>query len=264
MITMVINRHPKNTANMKIGVRYILATVLLLAAFGTCSAQTATIPIGGTLKLSGVAPGADNVYLFLTGANLPANGVKLDDISVPVVTGNPNTFVVVPVSSGTWEYAWDTSTAGGILDAGTYEIYAVTSPTGRKDLSSSDSYAIIAVSLTRPTITATTGSLSIQSQPPGASVLFDGTPAGTTPLDLVNLTPGNHTVNVSKAGFKPVSGNAGVVSGKDTNLSWTLEPEISPPSPSSSPSPMPTRAAGYSAVILALAFLIVAGHVRKN
>ncbi|MDD1714965.1 MAG: hypothetical protein LUQ61_06880, partial [Methanoregulaceae archaeon] len=37
-----------------------------------------SVPLGDTLYLSGSAPGADTVYLFLTGPNLPSNGVRLD------------------------------------------------------------------------------------------------------------------------------------------------------------------------------------------
>ena len=43
---------------------------------------------------------------------------------------------------------------------------------------------------------AATGSLHVRSTPPGARVLIDGTARGVTPLDLANLKPGRHEVEL--------------------------------------------------------------------
>jgi hypothetical protein len=211
-------------------------TILFLIGMGVlagllpAAAQSVTVPIGDTLPLSGLAPGADTVYLYLTGPNLPPNGVKLDDISVAVITGVPSTFVQVPVSAdGRWEYSWNTRTNGGVLDAGTYTVYVVTTPTGRLDLSGRDSYAVIAVTLTPPTLTAGfEGGLTITSEPSGAGVRVDGEPKGSTPLDLTNVSAGEHTVEIAKEGYVPAIVDATVDEGQNTMITQTLVLETTP------------------------------------
>ena len=205
-------------------------------------ASAVSIPIGDTLDLSGSAPGADTVYLFLTGPNLPANGVRLDDISVPVVTGVPSTFVSRPVAGdGYWEYSWITRTAGGVPDAGGYTVYVVTTPTGRRDLSGSDSFGFISVTLTRPTLTLLpSGGLTISSDPAGAGVLIDGEMKGTTPLELENVSPGTHTIGILKDGYQPVTENTTVKENETTTVGRTLEPLTSLPVTIPPTSPLPT------------------------
>ena len=200
---------------------------LLLTAI---PALAVTVPLGDTLPLSGSAPGADTVFLFLTGPNLPPDGVKLDDISVPVVTGVPSTFVQVPVdASGNWEYTWYTRTAGGLLDAGTYTIYVVTEPVGRRDLSRADGYATVSVTLTQPTLTILPGGISVSSEPSGAQVWVDGTPAGSTPLTLTNVTEGDHAVEIRKEGFEPVRENVTVTGGENATVESVLVPGTGTP-----------------------------------
>jgi hypothetical protein len=208
----------------------IMVGIAVLAGIPPAAAQVVSVAIGDTLPLSGTAPGADTVFLYLTGPNLPPNGVKLDDISVPVITGVPATFVEVPVTGdGTWEYSWNTRTSGGLLDTGVYTVFIVTSPTGRLDLSGRDSYTTLAVDLTRPTLTAGFGGgLTITSEPPGASVLVDGVPEGTTPLELANVSVGEHTVEIAKDGYMPAAVNATVADGENTTVTQTLVPETTP------------------------------------
>jgi hypothetical protein len=185
-----------------------------------------SVPLGDALELSGSAPGADTVYLFLTGPNLPSNGVRLDNIAVEVITGVPSTFVRIPVAGdGSWEYSWNTRTAGGMLDAGTYTLYVVTTPTGRQDLSGRDSYGLISITLTRPTLTILpSGGLTITSEPAGAVVLVDGEMKGTTPLQLTNMPPGNHTVGIVRDGYLPVSEDIAIQGNETINMGRTLEP----------------------------------------
>jgi hypothetical protein len=107
--------------------------------------------IGSTVPLAGAAPGKSYVYLFLTGPNLPAQGVRLDNPSVPAVTGESGTFVRRAVdSSGMWSYSWKTS---GRLDTGTYTVFAVDQPVNRYSLSDT-SYATYPVTLGRASVTA--------------------------------------------------------------------------------------------------------------
>jgi hypothetical protein len=237
----------------------VVAGLLLMAV----PATAVSVPLGDTLPLSGSAPGADTVYLFLTGPNLPANGVKLDDISVPVVTGVPSTFAQAPVDDdGNWEYTWYTRTAGGILDAGTYTVYVVTEPVGRKDLGGDVSFATIPVTLTRPTLTIFPGGITIRSEPSGAEVLVDGTPAGTTPLTMDNVTEGDHMVEVMKEGYEPVLENVTVTGGENASVETVLVPRTTPGIPAeTSPGTLPvtpTRIAfPLGALLLGLAVLVL-------
>ena len=49
---------------------------------------------------------------------------------------------------------------------------------------------------------AATGGLEIRSNPPGARITIDGQPRGTTPANIPNLTPGDHTVVLELGGRK--------------------------------------------------------------
>lgn len=237
---------------------FVPAALLLIAL----PAMAVTVPLGDTLPLSGSAPGADTVYLFLTGPNLPADGVKLDDISVPVVTGDPSTFVQAPVDpDGNWEYTWYTRTAGGLLDVGTYTVYVATEPVGRTDLSRADGYATISVTLTVPTLAILPGGITISSEPSGAEVWVDGTPAGTTPLELPNVTAGEHTVEVRKTGYEPIRENVTVTEGGNATVETVLigtTPGMPSGMPTGTPPVTPAPIAfPLAGLLLALAVLMV-------
>ena len=75
-------------------------------------------------------PAITNVYLYITGRNLDANGVNLET-KQPVVDGQTGTFSATEYDSekGTWEYKWET--ANGRFEPGTYTIYAVAELSGR-------------------------------------------------------------------------------------------------------------------------------------
>jgi len=116
---------------------YILC--ILVLAFGiwlispvmaesiSMTADRNTIYFGDTVTLSGINNETDNVYLFITGLNLPVAGGLL---TYPRMAVNP--YVVPPLfttadvnDDNTWEYKWQTSDIN--IDAGSYTIYAVTS-----------------------------------------------------------------------------------------------------------------------------------------
>ncbi len=64
------------------------------------------------------------------------------------------------------------------------------------------------------------GQLSVSSTPGGAQVLVDGhhNPAWLTPFDLAGLTPGQHLVSVSKAGYSTENRTIEVASGSKSFL----------------------------------------------
>ncbi|HJK07301.1 MAG TPA: hypothetical protein O0X77_01545, partial [Methanocorpusculum sp.] len=89
--------------------------------------------IGQEITLSGTNTDSNNVFLFITGPNLAADGINLkmveqkkDEASYAYMNNQP-----VSVNTDyTWEYKWDTSKCG--LDTGAYTIYATSMLTNGK------------------------------------------------------------------------------------------------------------------------------------
>ena len=77
-----------------------------------------------------------------------------------------------------------------------------------------------------------TGALSVETDPPGATVLLDGTAVGTTPLRAVQVAPGPHHVRAQAAGYLPaeerVTVEAGAASTLVLPLAVTPEPTRAP------------------------------------
>jgi hypothetical protein len=72
-------------------------------------------------------------------------------------------------------------------------------------------------------VAASTGSLSISSTPSGASIMIDGINTGSiTPCTIAGLTPGSHTVKLSKTYYKNKSGSAIVVADSTAGVNWAL------------------------------------------
>ncbi|HXH06516.1 MAG TPA: PEGA domain-containing protein [Vicinamibacterales bacterium] len=74
-----------------------------------------------------------------------------------------------------------------------------------------------------------TGGLAIASDPPGARVVIDGRPAGTTPLDVGGLAPGRYLVAVSARGTT-VQREVAVAGGVTTPVLFSLPREQGPAS----------------------------------
>ena len=81
------------------------------------------------------------------------------------------------------------------------------------------------------------GVLSISSNPAGAQVQVDGqsSSGGTTPFDLRNLVPGQHTVTVSKPGYAAETRTIDVASGSKSFMSVQLTPLTATVSANSDP-----------------------------
>jgi hypothetical protein len=212
--------------------RYLLliAAMLLLTgpAIGTPLISAA---LGDRVPLEGFAPGADEVYLFLTGPNLPVNGVRIDDISAPVVSGDPSSFTRTSVDDYRWEYTWYTRTKGGVLDAGTYTIFIVTKPVGRRELAGSE-YATIMVSLGSPgLVVLPPGGVTIRSSSQGGDSFPEGIVTGTTPLEFNTTPQGNPLSEKRMEGY--VSPDSAVVgtdgTPKQDDDPITIQPVTTPP-----------------------------------
>jgi hypothetical protein len=136
-------------------VSLLLGALVFIPAFSAAL----SVPLGDEIPLTGTSTGSQTVYLFLTGPNLPAGGVRLSD-GAPVVTGSSSSFTRVDVQTdNTWRYEWDTGGLGGIIDVGSYVVYVVDEPAGREDLAGKE-YATVSVSLTEPYLSVVTASPS--------------------------------------------------------------------------------------------------------
>ena len=82
--------------------------------------------------------------------------------------------------------------------------------------------ALQLVSAPAGTASATGAKLSISSSPDGADIEADGSFVGNTPSDI-QLTEGEHTISVSKSGFKTWQKKLKVSNGSSVHLNATLE-----------------------------------------
>lgn len=226
-------------------IRTICAGLVLFFLFVSSVAAAGTIQtyMGDTVRLSGYSYSSQTVYLFLTGPNLPADGVALDNVNFPTDNGG---FTPVSVDSNNhWEYDWGTGSLLGRLDAGTYTVWVVDSATTLPNLYNAE-YSTISVVLMNPGLgavtastspgtvlpgvvtiipTAAPGSMDISAVPDNASVVINGNYQGRTPLTVDNLSPGVYQVNFSRFNYYPLSATASVESGAITDVNATLRPE---------------------------------------
>ena len=206
----------------------LLMIGIALAGCAPAAAQIQTY-MGDVVPLSGYSYGGPYVYLFLTGPNLPPDGVALHNINLLASQGQ---FTRVDVDSdGHWQYKWATSDIGGKLDAGTYTIWVVDGPNDRSQLAYAD-YSTISVELSVPYISAgingqtgqasQPGTMDITSTPDEAMVTVNNVFRGTTPLTLSGLAPGTYNLSLSKSGYSILSTPVTVESGSISEVTATL------------------------------------------
>jgi hypothetical protein len=239
--------------------KYSVVTVLLLGMLflaGGAAASGIQVALGDEVELSGYATSGPYVYLFLTGPNLPENGVALNDISKRADQGG---FTKVSVDGDDyWSYTWDTGSINGRLDEGTYTIWVATGPNDRSHLAEAD-YSTIGVTLGKPTVSVDIpvqpGGMNLQSVPDGASLTVDGEYRGKTPRTIGDLSPGNYAVTFSRFGYSELSVQVQVEQGKITEVTATLQPKTGTLVVNSTPSGarvlLDGTNAGLSPVVLA-------------
>ncbi|MDP3565508.1 MAG: PEGA domain-containing protein [Methanoregula sp.] len=201
-----------------------LACVMLIASASAAPGIQASF--GDIIPLSGYSYGSQTVYLFLTGPNLPVNGVALNDITKRADQGG---FTRVQVDGNDhWSYKWGTANIGGRLDEGTYTIWIVNGPNDRSRLSEAD-YSTIPVTLGKPSITVDRpvqpGAMDLGSVPDGASVMMGEKYQGKTPLTLSDLSPGTYDIVFSQFGYQKFSTRIPVEAGRITEVTVTLVPD---------------------------------------
>ncbi len=93
------------------------------------------------------------------------------------------------------------------------------------------------------------GTVSITSNPPGADVYADGRYVGRTrsdgPLVFTQVTPGTHSLTISKAGYQDYTGTGTIVAGHDYPISVTLQAVPNPTTGSISVNSGPSNAEVY-------------------
>jgi len=214
----------------------ILGFLLCASLVSSASAVGIQTSMGDVVPLSGYSYSSPFVYLFLTGPNLPANGVALDNINRRADQGG---FTVVNVDGDDhWAYKWNTGSLGGRLDAGTYMIWVVNGPNDLSNLGQAE-YSTISVELGNPSITAEVSSgsgpsvtpatpttLDIMTEPVGASVVLNEKYLGMTPMTSGNLDPGTYTLSLSKFGYAKMTTPVRLEAGKTTSVNAHLVPLV--------------------------------------
>ena len=212
--------------------RRIVVCIAFLLMFGTGAAGQTQASLGSTVILSGYSYTGTSVYLFLTGPNLPPDGVALDNINRPADQGGATQVDVD--ADGHWVYEWNTANTGGSLDAGSYTIWIADGPADLSHLSAVE-YTTLSVILTEPFITAEiiggsvrssdeiqTGSINLNAIPDGTSVVINSMYKGMTPLTVSGLHTGTYNVTFSHFGFRklstPVTVQAGSISEVNVSL----------------------------------------------
>jgi PGF-CTERM protein len=129
--------------------------------------------LGAEVQLSGTNSETDTVYMFITGPNLPGAGGQLTDPRAPVVDGDPTTFTTASVlDDNTWSYKWQTANLN--VDAGTYTIWAVSTPNNRDNLGNTQ-YSTVSVIIKKPFVSATTSASTVAA---GDKLYVRGVAAG--------------------------------------------------------------------------------------
>jgi hypothetical protein len=204
----------------------IVMFVTGVVASGASAAPDEAYYLGDTITLSGYSPESPVVYLFLTGPNLPSNGIALDDITARADQGGLTRVRVD--DHDRWVYRWDTHEAGSRLDPGTYTVWITSEPV---DLSSMGGagYRTISLTLRRPGISISPpvlpGAILLRSVPDGSSVLLNGEYHGITPQTIENLEPGMYNVTFSHFGYVKQTLPVQVESGRTAEVDIILDPE---------------------------------------
>jgi hypothetical protein len=169
---------------------------------------------GEKVVLRGKSPDADTVYLFITGPNIPAAGGNLASPRTAVISGNPDSFTPVKTKPDhTWEYSW--YTAGLMLDAGTFTIYAASKPISKDQLDGTTAYGTVSIIHKKPFILA---DISPSPVVKGQPFTVSGTAEGDPPSVQVWII-GNNYVYTAKPFVNP---DASFTFSGDADLSGKL------------------------------------------
>jgi len=181
---------PSNSLNISDDMKMRVISAVLLVMCVLCVPVSAiSAVIGNEVYLSGVKPPGSDIYLMVTGPNLPSCGAQMDSINTAVQNGVPGSFTIASESSDMgWFYRWDTSLLGGI-SPGTYRVYSVAQPVDAGHLAGQE-YSEVAVALTTPSLYLATPveTMTYVETAPPTPVQTETTPT-PTPTATVTATP---------------------------------------------------------------------------
>ena len=168
--------------------------------------------LGEKVVFRGQNTDSDSTYLFMTGPNLPAAGIKLTSSKETAMSGNPDSFTVVKTNADkSWDYSF--YTANLLLDAGVYTVYAASQPKTADQLG--PDAANVGIVLKKPFITAAlTPTPVVKGQP----FQVTGTAEGNIPQVQVWIIGDNYVFTTTT----PVNSDAEYVFTADAALTGKL------------------------------------------
>jgi len=189
--------------------------------------------LGDTIDLHGVSYTGTQVFLFMTGPNLPTDGVTLTDISQRADQGH---FTTVDLDSNQqWSFKWNTARIQSLIDPGTYTVYISTEPVDFSHLGGTSTYKTLSAYLRNPE-----------------------TPQGSSGPGTYTLNPEKHTSTISAipsiviASPTVTSNQTAIVITPATSIVTSSESAITPTSST-------TTQAGMLSVTSVIAVIIVTG-----
>jgi hypothetical protein len=90
----------------------------------------------------------------------------------------------------------------------------------------------------------TNGQITVRSNPSGANIYLDNAYRGLTPLTLVDIPQGSHTITLKMNGYQDWQSSVNVLPRSSTDVSGTLAASIAQPTPTAAvtqPAPLQTR-----------------------
>ena len=204
---------------------FLLCLLMAVVVYsGHSSAADINEQIGNRVDLKGTAVSADSIYLFVTGPGLPSDGVRLDSMKVPVVTGDPESFTVTDVSNDRWAYTWNTARQGFSLKEGIYTVYAAKKPVGKSSVNSAV-YGTISVSLTNSGGPYTSsGTVMVNTTPVTSEIFLDGQSVGHTPQTRT-LGEGDYELRFEYPGYRTIIEKVSVSPRSFISIQRTMIPE---------------------------------------
>jgi hypothetical protein len=104
-------------------------------------------------------------------------------------------------------------------------------------------------------MSSSSGTLSIQSTPPGATVSIDGKPAGVTPVTLDTMAIGTHTVELQSPDYQTSAFSVDVKAGETVTISPVLQKATSA---------LPIYALAVIGVLLIVCIIVVFAVTRRK
>ena len=109
------------------------------------------------------------------------------------------------------------------------------------------------------TLQPKTGTLAVNSTPPGARVLLDGADAGISPVVLANISADNHTVTLEKDGYVTAAREVRITAGQVNPVEVSLDPVSVSPTKTRAAGLVPAMAGAFCVILLGVAY-----HRRHN